>query len=142
MARRTGVTVGIALALMVFVGGCKSKPPLVAATEADGKAAITRKLGSNLKLVDFKMTTSVLDEARKLCKMQYECEIEVTKDCRYTKPFRTYSDDPSTSTKPGNLFDLPPPGDPIKEGERVKLKGAILFEYEVDSWSASKVAAK
>jgi hypothetical protein len=24
----------------------------------------------------------------------------------------------------------------------VKLKGSILFEYEVDSWSASKVAAK
>ena len=142
MARRTGVIVGIVLAMVMFVGGCRSKAPLVAPGEAEGKAAITRKLGSNLKLVDFKMTSSVVDEARKLCKMGYECEIEVTKDCRYARPFRTYTDDPNASTKPGNLFDLPPPGDPIKEGERVKLKGAILFEYDVDSWSVSKIAAK
>jgi hypothetical protein len=142
MARRTGVVVGIALAMAMFTGGCRSKPPLVAPGEAEGKAAIERKLGSNLKLVDFKMTSTVVDEARKLCKMGYECEIEVTKDCRYSKPFRTYTVDPNDSSKPQNLFDLPPPGDPVKEGERVKLKGAILFEYDVDSWTVSKVAAK
>jgi hypothetical protein len=141
MSRRTGVIVGIVLATVMFVGGCKAKPPLVAPGEAEGKAAITRKLGSDLKLVDFKTTNTQVDEPRKLCKMGYECEIEVTRDCRYERPFRTYNNE-EPDTKPKNLFDLPPPGDPVKQGKRMKLKGAILFEYAADGWTASKVAAK
>ena len=142
MSWRTGVLVGIATAIGLSVGGCKSKPKLVAPTEADGRAAIARKLGSDLKLVNFKLVSTVLDEPYKRSKMEFECEIEVTKDCRYDRPFRTYADESETSTKPANLFDLPPAGDPVKQGERMNLKGAILFQYEVDSWAATKFAVK
>jgi predicted small lipoprotein YifL len=140
MSRRTGVIVGVLLAMVMSVSGCKAKAPLVPPSEAEAKAAISRKLGSVLKLVDFKTTSTLTDEPRKLCKIGYECEIEVTQDCRYMRPFRTYADEPDT--KPQNLFDLPPAGDPVKQGERMKIKGAILFEYAGNGWTATKVAGK
>jgi hypothetical protein len=140
MARRTGVIAGIVLAMGMSIGGCKAKAPLVPPSEAEAKAAITGRLGSALKLVDLKTTPPLVDEPRKLCKMGYECEIEVTQDCRYSRPFRTYTEEPDT--KPANLFDLPPAGDPVKQGERMKIKGAILFEYVGNCWTVSKFAGK
>lgn len=139
MSRRTSVIFGVVLAVAVSTGGCKGKPPLVAPGDAEGKAAVGRKLGKDLKLLSFKVTSTVLDEPRKMAKMVYECEVEVTEDCRYSPPFRTYPlDDSESKREKENLFDLPPPGDPVKQGERKTVRGAILFQHTLEGWEATK----
>jgi hypothetical protein len=133
MSRKTAVIMGFALAIAMSILGCKGigedRP-----SEAEGKAAILDQIknlpetenGGAIKLVGFRKTDGQAIEVfgAKGYRMEYECEIEFTRDCNYTG-------NGFTSLR---LYDM---SLNVKSGERRKVTGYVEFEKTENGWRVS-----
>jgi hypothetical protein len=139
MSRKTRVILGFALAIGLNFFGCKGKTEDRGKiedrpTEEDGKAAILQAIkvlpdsenGGRVKLLRFRKTDGQDLEfgGVKMYKMEYEYEIEFTRDCYCPgHGFISYA--------PGIQYDRPKN---VESGQRMKINGIITFEKTEKGW--------
>jgi hypothetical protein len=134
MSQRTAVIMGFALVIGLNLLGCKGigvdRP-----TEEQGKAAILNTIKEEdhagaIKLLSFRKTNGQDQEHSgvKMYKMEYECEIEFTRDCiGMANSFNT------------DELHKPYLDPTFKSGHRAKVTGFIEFEKTENGWRATGV---
>lgn len=142
MSRKAAVIIFFALAIGLNLFGCKGKSDDGAKSdgrpsEAEGKAALTKHISGDVKLVSFRKTNGLTDAGSGRYQMEYECEVEYTRDCRTNGPFSTYHG--PAYPPPTGTFDIPAPGVPVKKGSRVKINGEIWFEKTENGWRVTSI---
>ena len=131
--------IGFALAIGLNLTGCKGtgddRP-----TEEQGKAAILNHIQDKkynhagaIKLLSFRKINGMIQEGHgpKEYKMEFECEIEFTRNCTW---------DPNTWAGQGSFITNPVFGGvPVKAGQQAKVTSIIIFEKTDNGWRAKDI---
>lgn len=138
---RKSLSTGFVLILLVLIGLAvwvfipAPKPPSQAEAEAIILKAIAEQSQGLVRLVSFDKTDDrpSVERGRSLHRVMFRGEIEFIEDCQWDN---TWDDFWRGDFHARKLTDSPDPfgSRKVKQGDRIRFSGAILFQREAGTW--------